>query len=415
MDRTIGIAIHLQGEAVTRALRGRDMRAATLLGVLDQVPGPMPVDINQVIVIYQLPYYHAYLPHSRGDAVRSLDTGFIDRIPLGPSHVASLRRIGEYKGRQEAYIRQSPEALELMRALATIESIESSNRLEGIVAKRPRIEGMALRSARPKDKTEQEIAGYRDALALVHHHWRSLPLTEDVIRRLHATILRYLPEKGGTWKTEDNYIIERSPDGQERVRFSPTPAGETPAAMRMLVRRCEALGRRGDDPLIVVPLVVLDFLCIHPFSNGNGRVARLLTLLLLYRAGYIVGRFISLERVFEETKESYYDALEASSRGWHEGRHDVMPWMTYFWGVLIRAYKEFEERVGTVTTGYGAKTEQVVLAVGRMAGPFAISDIERECPGISRDMVRHVLRRLRDEGKIASTGVGRGARWTRVH
>lgn len=346
--------------------------------------------------------------------MRSVNPEYVRRIQLGPSHAASLRTIGEYKGRQEVYTRQSPEALELMRALATIESIESSNRLEGIVAQRPRIEGMALRSARPKGRSEQEIAGYRDALALVHQRWGSLPLTEDVVKRLHATILRYLPEKGGDWKVEDNFIIERSSDGRERVRFRPTPAKETPEAMRLLVHRYDELCRRGDDPLVLIPLVVLDFLCVHPFANGNGRVARLLTLLLLYRSGYIVGRYISLERVFEETKESYYDTLKASSRGWHQGTHDVIPWMTYFWGVLIRAYREFEERVGTVTTGYGAKTEQIELAVGRTTGPFAISDIERECPGISRDMVRHVLRRLRDEGRIASTGIGRGARWNKV-
>ena len=333
---------------------------------------------------------------------------------LGPLHAASLRAIGEYKGRQEVYVRQSPEALELMRKLATIESIESSNRLEGIVAGRQRIEGMALRSTRPKGKSEQEIAGYRDALALIHERWGSLPFSEEVIRRLHALLFSYMPEKGGRWKEEDNYIIERAPDGRESIRFRPTSARDTPEAMRQLVERFDELSRRGDDPLIVIPLAVFDLLCIHPFASGNGRMARLLTLLLLYRSGYVVGRYISLERVFEETKETYYDALGASSRGWHEGAHDIMPWLTYFWGVMMRAYREFEARVGTVTTGYGSKTEQIELAVGRRTGPFAISDIERECPGISRDMVRHVLRRLRDEGRIISTGVGRGARWVKV-
>ncbi len=346
--------------------------------------------------------------------MRSVDPEYIDRLLLGSSHAASLRAIGECKGRQQTYVHQSPEALELMRKLATIESIESSNRLEGIVAERPRIEGMALRSARPKGKTEQEIAGYRDALALVHEHWESLPFEEEVIRRLHATIFSYLPERGGEWKQVDNYIIERSADGRERVRFRPTPALETPEAMRLLALRYDELLERGDDPLIAIPLAVFDFLCIHPFANGNGRMARLLTLLLLYRSGYIVGRYISLERVFEETKESYYETLETSSKGWHGGKHDIMPWLTYFWGVLIRAYGEFEARVGTVTTGYGSKTEQVVLAVGRRTGPFAISDIERDCPGISRDMIRLVLRRLRVEGRIVPTGRGRGARWSRV-
>jgi len=181
-----------------------------------------------------------------------------------------------------------------------------------------------------------------------------------------------------------------------------------------MVKRHDDIVRAGEDPLITIPLAIFDFLCIHPFNDGNGRLARLLTLLLLYRAGFIVGRFISLERIFEETKETYYETLEGSSGGWHSGRHDILPWLTYFWGVLIRAYTEFEARVGTVTTGYGSKTEQIKLAIDRRTGPFAISDIERECPGISRDMIRHVLRQLRDEGTLRSTGVGRGAKWLKV-
>ena len=346
--------------------------------------------------------------------MNSLNPQFIARITLGPRHVASLRAIGEYKGKQEIFTHQSPEALENLRMLATIESVESSNRLEGVVAERLRIEGMVLRSAEPKGKSEQEIAGYRDALSLVHEHWDSLDFSEDTIKRLHRLVFRYLPEGGGTWKVVDNFIIERYQDGSERIRFRPTPADGTKEAMSLLLARFDSLVRAGEDPLITVPLAVFDFLCIHPFDNGNGRLARLLTLLLLYKSGYVVGRYISLERLFEETKKSYYETLEESSQNWHSGTHSIMAWLTYFWGVIIRAYKEFEARVGTVTTGYGSKTEQIKLAVERRTGPFAISDIERECPGISRDMIRHVLRQLRDEGRIQSTGVGRGAKWVKI-
>jgi Fic family protein len=346
--------------------------------------------------------------------MNSLDPTFVARITLRPVHVASLRVIGEYKGKQEIYTHQSPEALETLRKLATIESVESSNRLEGITAERLRIEGMVLRSAKPKGKSEQEIAGYRDALALVHEHWGTLDLSIDTIQRLHRVVFRYLPESGGSWKDLDNLIIERYPDGHERIRFRPTPALETAEAMSRLVERHSGLVSAGGDPLITIPLAIFDFLCIHPFNDGNGRLARLLTLLLLYKAGFVVGRYISLERIFEETMETYYESLEESSRKWHSGRHDVLPWLTYFWGVLIRAYTEFEARVGTVTTGYGSKTEQIRLAIDRRTGPFAISDIERECPGISRDMIRHVLRQMRDEGTLRSTGVGRGAKWLKV-
>jgi len=160
-----------------------------------------------------------------------------------------------------------------------------------------------------------------------------------------------------------------------------------------------------------VPLAILDFLCIHPFQDGNGRVARLLTLLLLYHCGYRVGRYISLERLFEESRETYYETLEASSKGWHQGKHDPFPWLTYFWGVVLRAFRDFEDRVGKVRHGRGAKTRQIKLAVERQIGPFAISDIERECPTVSRDMIRRVLRQLRDDGLIAAKGKGRGAKW----
>jgi Fic family protein len=164
-------------------------------------------------------------------------------------------------------------------------------------------------------------------------------------------------------------------------------------------------------PLMVIPLAILDFLCIHPFRDGNGRVARLLTLLLLYHFDFEVGRYISLERIFEESKKEYYDTLEASSHGWHEGKHDVFPWMSYFWGVLLRAYNEFEDRVGNIRTGKGAKTDQIRAYVMRTIGPFAISEVEQHLPGISREMIRLVLGQMRDLGQAKLLGRGRGAKW----
>jgi Fic family protein len=184
--------------------------------------------------------------------------------------------------------------------------------------------------------------------------------------------------------------------------------------MELLVEQYQESILEGGDPLIIIPFAVFDFLCIHPFQDGNGRISRLLTLLLLYHAGYKVGRYISVERIFEDSKEGYYETLEASSSGWHDGEHDIMPWLTYFWGVLIRTYKEFEERVGVITTGRGSKTEQIELAVKRKVGPFAISEIENECPGISRDMIRYVLRKMRDADHIRSLGIGRKAKWIKI-
>jgi Fic family protein len=197
------------------------------------------------------------------------------------------------------------------------------------------------------------------------------------------------------------------------MRFSPVAAAHlTPMAMHELVTRYRSvLDQHLADPLVLVPLVILDFLCIHPFPDGNGRMARLLTLQLLYHFDYAVGRFISLERIFEESKESYYETLEASSQGWHEGAHDITPWLDYFWGALLRAYKEFEERVGNIERGRGSKGERVRAQVLQRTLPFSISEIEEACPGVSRDMVRLVLRAMKVEGVIASTGKGRGAKW----
>jgi Fic family protein len=226
-------------------------------------------------------------------------------------------------------------------------------------------------------------------------------------------LFRYFPDAGGRWKSTDNEIVERGDEGRVvRVRFTPTSAAATPHAMDLLVSHYQrAREQREADPLVLVPLTVLDMLCVHPFRDGNGRIARLLTLLLLYQETYRVGRYVSLERIIEQSKETYYEALERSSQGWHEDRHDVHPWLTYFWGVLIRAYGEFEQRVETFK---GSKTEQVRAAVLRRVAPFSISDIEVDCPGISRDMVRHVMRQMKSEGMIAPTGKGRGAKWRRA-
>ena len=343
----------------------------------------------------------------------SLSRKYLDKISFDSEQVANLRVIGEYKGKQVLYSHQSPEALKTLQNLAVVESTESSNRLEGIFVERKRVQAIVLKSIKPKGRSEQEVAGYRDALALIHEHSKDLPFTIDTIKRFHGLIYQYLPEEGGKWKEKDNVIIDRFADGTKRVRFRPVSANKTSQTMDLLVERYDKAIEEKRDPLIIVPLTVFDFLCIHPFQDGNGRMARLLTLLLLYHYGYDVGRYISLERIFEETKKSYYKTLEISSQNWHEGKHDIMPWLTYFWGVLIRAFKEFEERVGTVTTGWGSKTEQIRLAVKRKVGPFSISDIEKDCPGISRDMIRKVLRKMRDENLIHSTGIGRNAKWVK--
>lgn len=342
--------------------------------------------------------------------MHSLNKKFLNSLTFTAEQLSTLRTIGEYQGKQELYFKQSPEILKGLQQVAVIESSESSNRLEGITAPHARIAELILHKTAPQDRSEQEIAGYRDALSLIHQSSKHMPFSLSAILQLHSVIYRYLPNPGGQWKTTDNEIVEMQADGKKRIRFIPPNAFETPTAMEKLIQTYQL--NIGDiEPLIMIPAAVLDFLCIHPFRDGNGRTARLLTLLLLYHFDYQVGRYISLERIFEESKESYYETLEKCSHKWHQGQHQIMPWMTYFWGVLLRAYKEFEGRVGTLTTGKGNKSHHIRSTIETRIGPFSISDIERACPAVSRDTIRLVLRELRDEGVISSEGKGRGAKW----
>jgi Fic family protein len=273
-----------------------------------------------------------------------------------------------------------------------------------------RVEDLVVHHTAPRDRSEQEIAGYRDVLQLIHESHADMPFSSNIVLQMHSVLNRYLPDGGGRWKPADNEVVERDPTGRVvRVRFVPVTAAATPAAMNQLANDYrDAVEGHLADPLVLVPLAVLDFLCIHPFRDGNGRLARLLSHLLLYHSEYLVGRYVSLERIIEESRETYYETLERSSQGWHDDGHDPHPWLQYFWGTLLRAYREFEERVETLK---GSKTEQVRQAVLRRLGPFSISELEADCPGVSHDMVRHVLRQMKAGGAVTVSGRGPGARW----
>jgi Fic family protein len=340
----------------------------------------------------------------------SLTPNYLGKLRFEATALSAIRRLGESRGRQDLFLRQFPEQLDTLRTHAVIESTESSSRIEGVVAPPGRIADLVIRDAEPRNRSEQEIAGYRDALRLIHESHRDMPFAVNVVLQLHQTLYRYQPAAGGRWKSTDNQIVERDASGAVvRVRFAPTPAVATPQAMADLAAaHRHAVSASLADPLVLLPLAVLDFLCVHPFTDGNGRLARLLSLLLLYQCDYRVGRYISVERIIEESRDTYYEALERSSRRWHESAHDAHPWLGYFWGVLIRAYDEFEARVETLK---GSKTDQVRAAAAHRVGPFGIADLEYDCPGVSRDMVRHVLRQMRTEGRVEVTGRGPGARW----
>jgi Fic family protein len=322
-----------------------------------------------------------------------------------------LADLGEAIGKQTLFTRQSPQRLKVLREHALIESAVSSNRIEGVEVDQKRVGTIVFGKSLLKDRDEEEVRGYRDALNLIHTEGPKLPVSEATILRFHKMARGNIWD-AGQYKEKDGDIIEISPDGNRRVRFKTVSAQQTPNAMQeLLTLWATCTKERWVHPLIALAGFNLDFLCVHPFRDGNGRASRLLLLLQCYHAGLEVGRYISLERLIEEHKERYYETLEICSRGWHEGKHDPWLFINYLLFILKTAYAEFERRVDSITEPLGAKTQQVQEVVLRQTGEFRITDIERLCPGVGRDWIRHLLRRLRAEGKLENLGRGPASRW----
>ncbi len=331
------------------------------------------------------------------------------KISLGT--IWLMNSISEYKGKQELYKKQSPQVLKTLLQTAIVESSESSNRIEGVTIDRSRLKPLLIGHSKPRDRSEEEVVGYRKALELIHKKYKSLEITPDTIQKLHL-LCRGETWDSGKWKEKNNDIIKKHPDGRVEVIFKPLSAKKTPMAIEQLCLSYEqSVSQLKYPDLYAIGCLILDFLSIHPFRDGNGRVSRLLTLLALYQQGYEVGHYISLERIIEESKETYYEVLNKSSQLWHESKHDTSPWINYFLGTVIGAYKEFETRAGNITPARGTKTGIVISEISKQAGEFNISEIELACPGVSRPMIRVVLEKLRDEGKLENVGMGRGARW----
>jgi fido (protein-threonine AMPylation protein) len=332
-------------------------------------------------------------------------------VPLATAW--SLAELGQAIGRQELFTKQSPQKLKTLREHALIESAVSSNRIEGVEVDQKRIGTLVFGKAALRDRDEEEVRGYRDALNLIHTRGAGLPVTEKTIRELHR-LARGEIWDAGKYKEKDGDIIERFADGRERVRFRPTPAAKTPPAMAELVELwTDGMKERWVPPLVGVAAFNLDFLCVHPFRDGNGRASRLLLVLGCYHASAEVGRYISLERLIEQNKDRYYETLEQSSAGWHEGKHNPWPFINYALWIVREAYKEFERRVGQIKSPPGEKGEIIVSAIERMIGDFSIAQLQRLCPGVSVDMIRHVLKRQREQGSVECLGRGRAAMWRR--
>lgn len=333
-------------------------------------------------------------------------------VPMGLSWL--MGSVMEAKGRQELFEHQRPEVLETLRQTAIIQSVESSNRIEGVTVARNRLSPLVQGSTAPRDRSEAEIVGYRQALAWIHQEHIALAINQDNIRQVHR-LCQSVSGDAGQYKAVQNHIIELFPDGRRAVRFETVAVGEVPDMMEQLCLAWEHVTAQRQLPgLLATASFVLDFLCIHPFRDGNGRAARLLTLLLLYHCGYRVGRYISLERLIEQSKESYYEALHASSQGWHQGKHDLTPWWSYFLSIIRQAYKEFEAGVEDLSQSQGAKAGVVKNAVGSLPSQFRLADIKALCPSVSPEYIRKVLNQIRENGELELRGRGRGARWHKI-
>lgn len=344
--------------------------------------------------------------------MRSYNYQYLSNLPLPMDTVRLIGRINEYKGKQDLYKQQAPQILNTLRDVAVIQSTKASNAIEGIVVTESRLHTIMSKTADPADRSEAEIAGYRDVLDLIHASAPDIPINPNILLQLHKELYKFVPVEGGKWKNVDNEISETFPDGTRRTRFIPLSAFETPAAVQALCVSLKERRQQEDvDPLILTSYFVLDFLSIHPFNDGNGRMARLLTLLMLYQSGFEVGRYISLEKIIEERKEDYYESLRLSSIHWHDNRQNPFHWINYLLSVVLAAYKELESRVGLVTTGSQNKTVRIRRFVEGRISPFTKTDVRNACPDISEATINRVLRELRDEGVIASSGLGRSAKW----
>lgn len=340
--------------------------------------------------------------------MRDFNYGKLRNIKWDNEVLGLVARINEYKGKQTLFLKQKPATLEKLVEIAKIQSTEASNKIEGIVTTAVRIKQLCDQKTTPRNRDEEEISGYRDALSLIHESYEYIPIKSSYILQLHQVLYRYSQRGiGGRFKNTQNYITEIKESGEQIVRFMPLDPFETPTAIEKM---CESFNRETDaceiDPLILIPAFIVDFLCVHPFNDGNGRMSRLLTTLLLYRAGYVVGKYVSLESKIEKTKESYYKALEKSDINWNREENDITPFIKYILGTVLAAYRDFEQRVILVEDKASA-IDLVRNAVNNTIGKFTKSDIMELVPSVGKTSVENSLKILVEEGVIGRDGKGK--------
>ena len=328
---------------------------------------------------------------------------------LTPEIVLYLTQIHEQKGKQSKLSDAQQDVLDELLEIAKIQSTEASNRIEGIVTTDERLKKIVRNKTTPRSRSEREIAGYRDVLVTIHENYKYIPIRPGMLLQLHRDLYKYSGLSiGGSFKNADNVIAEELPDGTKRVRFQPVPAWETPEAMDAV---CAAINEAINDPelddLLLIPMFILDFLCIHPFNDGNGRMSRLLTLLLLYRTGYQIGKYISIERLIADSKDSYDEALLESSENWHEGNNDYLPFVRYMLGVFIAAYREFDERAEIMIEAGSSSLSRIRRIIRSSTGRITKAEIAENCPDLSQITVQRALKALLDSGDILKISGGR--------
>lgn len=318
-------------------------------------------------------------------------------------------------GKQELYLKQQPQALEKLVEIARIQSTQSSNAIEGIVTTSTRIKALVEEKTTPRNRDEQEIAGYRDALNIIHESFDAIPITRNYILQLHKIMYSHMNNPlAGETKNVQNYISATYPDGHTEILFTPLSPFETPEALdKICAEYNRVIGNFEVEPLIAIPYFIRDFLCIHPFNDGNGRMSRLLTALLLYRSGFFVGKYISLEAKIAKSKDLYYDALSASQHGWHDDTKDAVPFIKYLLGTILAAYKDFEERF-SIVEGKQSALEMVRKASLQKIGRFTKQDMRELCPSLSLSSVEGALRKMVAAGEIKREGVGKATCYYRL-
>ena len=335
---------------------------------------------------------------------------------LKPEIVQMVGSIHEHKGKQELFLEANIDELKTLLEVALIQSTGASNRIEGIYTTDKRLEELVRQKAEPRNRSEQEISGYREVLTTIHESYEYINPRPNIILQLHRDLYSYSGRNaGGNYKNSDNVIAETDAEGHQKARFIPVPAFQTPEAMNELCTNfLEAWDADRIDKLILIPMFILDFLCIHPFNDGNGRMSRLLTLLLFYKAGYIVGKNVSIEMLIEKTKETYYEALQESSNGWHENENRYESFVKYYLGIILKAYSEFEGRVEHLKNRSLSKPDRIKAVIDNKVGKITKKEIMELCPDISKVTVERTLTELVRSGYIAKVGAGPATGYVRI-